>query len=220
MSKQIAHGLRAGIGLVAWSFLCVSAMAHVVLDAPNGGETLNGGSIATIEWHVQISHNTNDWDLWYSSVSDQGPWEEIVSDVPKGDTTEGAVHNFQWTLPNENLPETWVRVRQDNAGMDYEDVSDASFSVVSVLGGGDFTGDGQVDGLDLAAWEKGYGQRSGAAPASGDADLDADVDGADFLAWQGDFTGAGAAAASLSIPETATAALMLIALIITIWQRF
>lgn len=45
---------------------------------------------------------------------------------------------------------------------------------------GDFDGDGEVDGADLAQWQGGVS----AAGGLGDADFDGDSDGADFLAWQ------------------------------------
>ena len=48
---------------------------------------------------------------------------------------------------------------------------------------GDFDGDLDVDGDDLAVWRSNFGSTS-ATPLHGDADGDADVDGADFLVWQ------------------------------------
>ncbi len=44
---------------------------------------------------------------------------------------------------------------------------------------GDFDGDGDVDGDDLADWQDSFGVDDGA-----DADSDGDSDGADFLVWQ------------------------------------
>jgi hypothetical protein len=59
----------------------------------------------------------------------------------------------------------------------------------------DFTGDGLVDGSDLAAWRDAFG------PAvAGDADGDQDSDGADFLIWQRQLNGGGGAA---PVPEPA-----------------
>jgi hypothetical protein len=46
----------------------------------------------------------------------------------------------------------------------------------------DFNQDGDVDGLDLAEWQAGYGVNT-----DGDADFDGDTDGRDFLIWQRQF---------------------------------
>jgi hypothetical protein len=80
---------------------------------------------------------------------------------------------------------------------------------------GDFNGDEVVDGLDLDAWEIGFGTASGASTASGDADGDGDVDGADFLVWQqnvGVSQPGGIAAAA--VPEPSVVAILLPALLL------
>ncbi len=55
----------------------VQTRGHVILDAPNGGEVLEAGSVFTIEWQVQIAHNQLNWDLWYSTT---GPPIPTVSE--------------------------------------------------------------------------------------------------------------------------------------------
>lgn len=67
---------------------------------------------------------------------------------------------------------------------------------------GDFNLDGAVDETDLAVWQAGFGQASGAGWGDGDADADGDIDGMDFLAWQANF---GATAAAQAVPEPTTA---------------
>jgi CSLREA domain-containing protein len=49
---------------------------------------------------------------------------------------------------------------------------------------GDFDGDGDVDGRDFLAWQRGYGQTLGATSSDGDAMTDGDVDGLDLVVWQ------------------------------------
>lgn len=236
MSTRLAQRLRACTTLVFLdskhlSYLALivgmmmlwplAAEAHVGLDSPNGGESLTGGSLATIEWHVEIRHNTLDWDLWYSGESSDGPWEEIAVDLPAGNIDDGAPHSFDWTVPNVDLSSAWVRVRQDNAGEDYYDVSDASFSIAAMLGGGDFTGDGSVDAADLMAWENGYGSAS-ATPRDGDADLDADVDGADFLTWQNEVNASILSVADAQVqvvPEPSATLLLVLGMLIMLWHR-
>ena len=106
------------------------AAAHVILDHPNGGEVLAGGSSAVVEWR---SHATNDWDLWYSVTGPGGPWIEIVADLPPGDITTGAIHTYDWTVPALDSDQVRVRVRQDNIGTDYEDFSDGDLMITAVL---------------------------------------------------------------------------------------
>jgi|GEM_PF-5637424 len=219
-----AQGLRAQrswvAGLLMATFLIMRTHAHVGLDAPNESQTLSGGSELAILWHVERAHATLDWDLWYSGESDQGPWIEIATDLPAGDISDGAAHLFHWTLPNIDLPTTWVRVRQDNENQDYFDVSDASFRIEAVLRGGDFTGDGNVNAADLAIWQQGFGQRSGAALASGDADLDGDVDGSDLLRWQRDYRATvEASVAARAVPEPASIWLLLLGMASMLWKR-
>jgi hypothetical protein len=57
--------------------------------------------------------------------------------------------------------------------------------VQAALMPGDFTGDGIVNGADLAVWRTAYGVN-----ANGDANGDGDTDGRDFLLWQRHFDSA------------------------------
>ncbi len=63
----------------------------------------------------------------------------------------------------------------------------------------DFDGDGDVDGRDFLAWQRGFGTPN-AVRADGDSDNDADVDGSDLAAWQGQYgaTGLGPLAAAVT----------------------
>ena len=220
MSIQLAQGLRACRFLSFWGLLASVVQAHIGLDSPNGGETLDGGSVFTIEWHVEVEHNQRDWDLWVSTESNEGPWQEIAVDLATGDSSKDSIHTFDWSVPNSEITSAWVRVQQDNAGKDYDDVSDASFQIqMSALGGGDFTGDGRVDTTDLAVWELGFGRFSTAVPANGDADLDLDVDGADFLAWQSDYNRVGRNSAGVAVPEPAASLLLLLGMIILLLRK-
>ena len=56
-----------------------------------------------------------------------------------------------------------VRVRMDNAGEDYEDISDANFSIVTAACAGDLDGNAQVDLADLSVQLSNFGTPSGAA---------------------------------------------------------
>jgi hypothetical protein len=54
----------------------------------------------------------------------------------------------------------------------------------------DFDGDGDVDGRDFLAWQRGYGTPN-AVRADGNSDDDADVDGSDLAAWQSQYGATG-----------------------------
>ena len=54
---------------------------------------------------------------------------------------------------------------------------------ISAANTADFDGDGDVDGRDFLAWQRGFAKPA-ATPADGDADNDDDVDGADLVVWQ------------------------------------
>jgi hypothetical protein len=82
----------------------------------------------------------------------------------------------------------------------------------------DFSGDGIVDGDDLAIWSDAFGTTSGPGREPGDADLDGDVDGADFLLWQ-QRLGAGVTQAAAAVPEPCAASLAMISLLALAWRR-
>jgi hypothetical protein len=65
----------------------------------------------------------------------------------------------------------------------------------------DFTGDGSVNGADLAAWRTGFGTSVGATMMQGNADGDGDVDAADFLVWQQELGGSPVIASTAAVPE-------------------
>jgi len=127
-----------------------AAFAHTGLDAPNGGETYSAGQTVTIQWHIWIMHNLQNWDLWYAtdapvvlnSCGDQPnpTWIPIAMDIPVSCTqASGSCSNpgpcqmeYVWTVPDgiasENVK---IRVRMDNSGTDYYDVSNAPFTISS-----------------------------------------------------------------------------------------
>ncbi len=125
--------------------------AHTMLISPNGGESLDIGESFTIEWIVEIEHQLQDWDLWYSTTSNDGPWIDVAMNLPAGDPTAGSQHVFNWSIPNTPAEQAWVRIRQDNLEMDYYDVSDLPFSIVGFVLDCDFNGDGSCGIDDLNA---------------------------------------------------------------------
>ena len=63
--------------------------------------------------------------------------------------------------------------------------TDNTVTFSPLLPDADFDGDGDIDGRDFLAWQRGYGiQAPNATKADGDADNDLDVDGDDLAVWQ------------------------------------
>jgi len=117
------------VGLGVAGLIAGPALGHVKLDAPNGGEVLEVGSVFVIEWHVVIQHRTRNWHLRYSTTGASGPWLPIATKLRAGDITAGAIHTYDWTVPNTPSDRVRVRVRQDNAYGDYLDISDANLTI-------------------------------------------------------------------------------------------
>ncbi len=110
--------------------LASPSSAHVTLLDPNGGEVLTVGSQFKVEWTIDIFHNQNNWDLWYSSTGGAGPWIPIAMDLPPGNTQVGSVHDYMWTIPHDTSNKVRVRVRMDNSGQDFYDISDGKLRIV------------------------------------------------------------------------------------------
>ena len=61
-----------------------------------------------------------------------------------------------------------------------------AFESQTLVPSADFDTDGDVDGADFLAWQRGFGTAS-PTPAEGDADFDADVDATDLVVWSNQF---------------------------------
>ena len=145
----LTRALVAGILLAAVG----PAYGHVRLIVPNGGEQLDVGSVFTIQWTIVIQHNQLNWDLWYSTTGPTGPWTPIVMNLTPGSPSVGSVHTYNWIVPNDPDPSVWVRVRMDNSGTDYYDVSNGSFAIRAPCAClGDMNSDGKRDGADISAF--------------------------------------------------------------------
>ena len=74
----------------------------------------------------------------------------------------------------------------------------------------DFDEDGDVDGDDFLAWQRGHGTSTGAVFSQGDADYDGDVDGDDLAIWEGQFGSNALGTLATRIPEPSSMILALI----------
>ena len=127
--------VRAAFARLLAAGLCACALpapasAHVGLYLPNGGQTLTPGTTYRIQWRVVIEHGQDDWDLYYSTTGPAGPFVPIALDLPAGDTSSGAVHTYDWVVPNTPSTDVYVRVVQDNtSGPDYADESNQPLTI-------------------------------------------------------------------------------------------
>jgi hypothetical protein len=143
-------------------------------------------------------HDTQNFDVWYSVASNTGPWTIIALDLPPGDLAVGSLHTHSWLVPSINDASAWIRIRQDNnVDADYEDVSDGSFSIATVIGlAGDFNNDGTVDAADYVVWRKNPGGIYAQA---------------DFNTWRANFgeTIGNGSAVNIAVPEPASILLLM-----------
>jgi PKD repeat protein len=116
------------IGLLLLAVSATQVLAHVAVTDPDGGEHLEVGSTYTIRWFDTVNHGPADYDLWFSVSGSQGPWLEIAADLTPAPGAEN--HTYDWLVPDSPSGQVRIRVRQDNAGTDYEDMSNADLAIV------------------------------------------------------------------------------------------
>lgn len=97
--------------------------AHVNLTSPQGGETFTPGQTIKITWKETVSHDTENWDLYFSK--DGGTTYEILQLDIDVKTLE-----FDWTIPTTITDKARIKVVQDNTEGDYSDES-AFFTIQS-----------------------------------------------------------------------------------------
>lgn len=103
-----------------------STYAHVELTYPEGGETFNSNDTITITWVEAQAHVTQNWELYYSPDAGNS-WIEISTNIPV------PLREFEWIVPEGETVKGRIRVVQNNAETDYDDVS-ANFIVKDVTG--------------------------------------------------------------------------------------
>ena len=131
MSKEAFWKTGRSSTLAVALLLGGAVHGHVLLLDPNGGEELLVGSVSTVRWQVTGgNYNPLNWDLWYSTDSETGPWLELDYNLPAGSGFNGSIHTYDWTIPPVVDDSVWVRVRMDNVYGDFFDVSNGSFSIV------------------------------------------------------------------------------------------
>lgn len=104
-----------------------SVKAHTTLLTPNGGEVLRVGTKVTIKWQTDIWHQQKGWNLWYSTTGAAGPWITIKIGMP---ITQ---FSLVWTVPDTVSSKVRFRIRMDNYGTSYEDISDSDTRIIPSL---------------------------------------------------------------------------------------
>lgn len=90
--------------------------ADVKLIYPHGGELFYPGDTVAVEWQIINSHNTLNWDLFFSS--DGGiTWDTIMVDIPADSLS------YQWIVPSVNTTHAKIQIVMDNEDTDYYDRS-------------------------------------------------------------------------------------------------
>ncbi len=113
--------------------------------------------------------------------------------------------NFEGLGLGPRLPSgAWALIGVVDSGSDAGNTVVAFTATANVTA--DFNGDGDADGDDMLAWQRGLGKAIGATLADGDADRDGDVDADDLGIWRAAQTPPPEAAA---VPEPDGASLML-----------
>ena len=119
-----------------------TAFAHVDLEYPKGNETFSPGETITIKWKIAIAHNTNNWDIFFSSDNGQN-WETIKEDINVNNLT------YVWTLPQINTSTAKIRVIQDNQGTNYDSTSDAFIIQIAEPNGNKLIIPSVISGTDI-----------------------------------------------------------------------
>ena len=107
------------------------SFAHVELDYPVGGEQFRQGEMVVLQWHVKVAHPLVDWDIWYSLTGPEGPWYDLVIDLPGGDSTQDSQHQYTWVVPEIESDSVRIRIRQDNSDFDWEYINYYDISILA-----------------------------------------------------------------------------------------
>jgi len=185
--------------IVAWGLDATGQKWTFRLDHPSGvlrvenegGRILGTTVLADGQWHNVVVTWANDGT---PDISDAKLY------------VDGSLETISTSNPNAVNTGVGSDVRIGRAVLDHYAASD--IDEVAIFGfaltgtqisdlysqatvNADFDNDGDTDGADFLAWQRGFGTAApNAAPADGDADGDQDVDGEDLDAWQSLF-GAG-----------------------------
>lgn len=157
--------------------------------------------ISTTAWTlIEVLYEVNDSD-WFGIADDVykvADIEEVRSVMFFGEFAGGGSSGSLW------LDNALVEVFPNMAAVTPNTNPDPALSEVSEKA--DFDDDGDVDGADFLAWQRGFG--IGTQNFEGDADFDGDVDGDDLAIWQNNYN-TGPLVAIGAVPEPSSVILIL-----------
>ena len=182
-----------------------------LIDSENGG-TLN---------MLEIGDNElNEWNEFWITMQNNGalPGNIEVNVYMNGSLTPTT---FQVTLSANNNS---VYAQEDNPFMEFGVSANAEWGsfdldflsyqigviapVAAPVSNADFDGDGDVDGKDFLAWQRGF--NTGTTKAQGDANGDSMVNSADLAIWQSQYGTPPLSATFASVPEPSAIVLVFV----------
>lgn len=91
-------------GFLVFFLACIPvvSLGHVDLKIPVGGEVFQKGDTVIIQWEIRISHNTQNWDLYFSGNSGNS-WETLNEDLP------GSKLSYSWVVPDMKTDKARMR---------------------------------------------------------------------------------------------------------------
>jgi hypothetical protein len=151
-----------------------AVFSEPVSDFATGDVTLSGTAGATT---ATVTGSGTTYNVAVSGMTASGT---VIASLLAG-VAHDAANNPSWASTSTDNVVTYVPLPPD----------------------ADFDGDGDVDGGDFLAWQRGYGiPAPNATKANGDADHDGDVDGDDLEFWKEQFAAGGAVAVAASFWES------------------
>lgn len=158
-------------------------------------------NLSAIDLHVSFESNLDAWSQAF-------PFAQIGSPSDQTITVEIPLNAFDLTagLSSANMHLGFAGDWSGSATvyLDRIALTDTTFVAPE---NADFDGDGDIDGDDLLALQRGLGMTSGASLEQGDANGDGAVDELDLAVWQNNYGMEAALSGSLAVPEPTTCGL-------------
>jgi hypothetical protein len=135
--------------------------------------------VATIEYQAGMALGSTELFL---AIGEQGLWQSpAAASEPDAPADTSAIFG----LPNDTVNQ-WATLFGVDHRHNPQGLADAVIQVASA----DFIQDGNINGIDFLAWQRGLGV--GSSPEEGDANGDGQVNGADLAVWRFQFGATGA----------------------------
>lgn len=170
-------------------------------------------NLSTIDMHVSFESNLDDW-------SQEFPLAQITSPSDETITVEIPLDTFVLTpgLSSANMHLGFAGSWSGSATVFVDRIALTDTTFVAPENA-DFDGDGDVDGADFLALQRGLGIATGAMLSQGDANGDGAVDSSDIDVWQLQYAASSAPSTASSVPEPVTGVMIALALLsATCWR--